>query len=54
MPRVQRLLVDLESRSKVTHNTISLSTCNSRDMSLPAYIEKKKIDELMFAIRMSS
>ena len=53
MLREQRLPGDLESRSKVTHNTISLSTCKSRDVTLPAYIEKN-FDELMFAIGMSS
>lgn len=52
----QRLLGDLESRSKVTHSTILFSSCKSRDVTPPAYIEKETgdPDEVTFAIRMSS
>lgn len=41
IPKEQSLPGDLESRSKFIHNTISLSTCKSRDVTLPAYIEKR-------------
>lgn len=56
IPKGQRLPGDLASRSKVTHSTILFSSCKSRDMTPPAYIEKEigGLDEVMFDNRMSS